>query len=216
MICLVSPLFPRLAPHTLAPQPRRYSTDYTDSCTIKTGQNNNGYVANAADYSPPSQSTLLLRNGSSNTSSDTTYYPNGQVPSVNSTLTRNSRSTAIDTRQDIGLPNVHGSFNSLQNSILSEYGHGIVAPWTWSYASVRFYGDREVPIWLWWPPPTFHRRRISIVPVVDDAVPVPDCTGDMANTHTHNEQAQAMHRMKATRRLYWSEWRGGHDARQIV
>lgn len=98
----------------------RYSTDYTDSCTMKTGQNNNGYVANAADYSPPSQSTLLLRNGSSNTSSDTTYYPNGQVPSVNSTLTRNSRTTAIDTRQDIGLPNVHGSFNSLQNSILSE------------------------------------------------------------------------------------------------
>lgn len=100
----------------------RYSTDYTDSCTIKTGQNNNGYVANAADYSPPSQSTLLLRNGSSNTSSDTTYYPNGQVPSVNSTLTRNSRTTThVDTRQDIGLPNVHGSFNSLQNSILSEY-----------------------------------------------------------------------------------------------
>lgn len=98
----------------------RYSTDYTDSCTMKTGQNNNGYVANAADYSPPSQSTLLLRNGSSNTSSDTTYYPNGQVPSVNSTLTRNSRTTTIDTRQDIGLPNVHGSFNSLQNSILSE------------------------------------------------------------------------------------------------
>lgn len=88
---------------------------------MKTGQNNNGYVANAADYSPPSQSTLLLRNGSSNTSSDTTYYPNGQVPSVNSTLTRNSRSTTVDSRQDVGLPNVHGSFNSLQNSILSEY-----------------------------------------------------------------------------------------------
>lgn len=87
---------------------------------MKTGQNNNGYVANAADYSPPSQSTLLLRNGSSNTSSDTTYYPNGQVPSVNSTLTRNSRSTTVDSRQDIGLPNVHGSFNSLQNSILSK------------------------------------------------------------------------------------------------
>lgn len=88
---------------------------------MKTGQNNNGYVSNAADYSPPSQSTLLLRNGSSNTSSDTTYYPNGQVPSVNSTLTRNSRSTTVDSRQDVGLPNVHGSFNSLQNSILSEY-----------------------------------------------------------------------------------------------
>lgn len=90
---------------------------------MKTGQNNNGYVANAADYSPPSQTTLLLRNGSSNTSSDTTYYPNGQVPSVNSTLTRNSRSTTVDSRQDVGLPNVpnvHGSFNSLQNSILSE------------------------------------------------------------------------------------------------
>lgn len=88
---------------------------------MKSGQNNNGYVANAADYSPPSQTTLLLRNGSSNTSSDTTYYPNGQVPSVNSTLTRNSRSTTVDSRQDVGLPNVHGSFNSLQNSILSEY-----------------------------------------------------------------------------------------------
>lgn len=98
----------------------RYSGDFTDTGQTKTGQNNNGYVANAADYSPPSQSTLLLRNGSSNTSSDTTYYPNGQVPSVNSTLTRNSRSTTVDSRQDVGLPNVHGSFNSLQNSILSE------------------------------------------------------------------------------------------------
>ncbi|XP_031627959.1 irregular chiasm C-roughest protein-like isoform X2 [Contarinia nasturtii] len=98
----------------------RYSGDFTDTGQSKTGQNNNGYVANAADYSPPSQSTLLLRNGSSNTSSDTTYYPNGQVPSVNSTLTRNSRSTTVDSRQDIGLPNVHGSFNSLQNSILSQ------------------------------------------------------------------------------------------------
>lgn len=99
----------------------RYSGDFTDTGQMKTGQNNNGYVANAADYSPPSQSTLLLRNGSSNTSSDTTYYPNGQVPSVNSTLTRNSRSTTVDSRQDVGLPNVHGSFNSLQNSLLSEY-----------------------------------------------------------------------------------------------
>ncbi|XP_055303308.1 irregular chiasm C-roughest protein-like isoform X2 [Sitodiplosis mosellana] len=98
----------------------RYSGDFTDTGQTKTGQNNNGYVANAADYSPPSQSTLLLRNGSSNTSSDTTYYPNGQVPSVNSTLTRNSRSTTVDSRQDVGLPNVHGSFNSLQNSILSQ------------------------------------------------------------------------------------------------
>lgn len=98
----------------------RYSGDFTDTGQMKTGQNNNGYVANAADYSSPSQSTLLLRNGSSNTSSDTTYYPNGQVPSVNSTLTRNSRSTTVDSRQDVGLPNV-GSFNSLQNSILSEY-----------------------------------------------------------------------------------------------
>lgn len=97
-----------------------YSGDFNDMGQMKTGQNNNGYVANAADYSPPSQSTLLLRNGSSNTSSDTTYYPNGQVPSVNSTLTRNSRSTTVDSRQDIGLPNVHGSFNSLQNSLLSK------------------------------------------------------------------------------------------------
>lgn len=101
----------------------RYSGDFTDTGQIKSGKNNNGYVANAADYSPPSQSTLLLRNGSSNTSSDTTYYPNGQVPSVNSTLTRNSRTTNVDSRQDVGLPNVHGSFNSLQNSILSEYFH---------------------------------------------------------------------------------------------
>lgn len=99
----------------------RYSGDFTDTGQLKSGQNNNGYVSNAADYSPPSQTTLLLRNGSSNTSSDTTYYPNGQVPSVNSTLTRNSRSTTVDSRQDVGLPNVHGSFNSLQNSILSEY-----------------------------------------------------------------------------------------------
>lgn len=103
----------------------RYSGDFTDTGQAKIGKNNNGYVANAADYSPPSQSTLLLRNGSSNTSSDTTYYPNGQAPSVNSTLTRNSRSTAVDSRQDVGLPNVHGSFNSLQNSILSEYSSSI-------------------------------------------------------------------------------------------
>lgn len=98
-----------------------YSGDFNDTGQMKTGQNNNGYVANAADYSPPTQSTFLLRNGNnSNTSSDTTYYPNGQVPSVNSTLTRNSRSTTVDSRQDIGLPNVHGSFNSLQNSIISK------------------------------------------------------------------------------------------------
>lgn len=99
----------------------RYSGDFTDTGQIKAGQNNNGYIPNVTDYSPPSQSTLLLRNGSSNTSSDTTYYPNGQIPSVNSTLTRNSRTKAVDTRQDNGLPNVHGSFNSLQNSLISKY-----------------------------------------------------------------------------------------------
>lgn len=101
----------------------RYSGDYTDTGQMKSGQNNNGYIPNAVDYSPSPQSqTLLLRNGGNTSSStDTSYYPNGQVPSVNSTLTRNNNRVAIDPRQDNGLPNVHGSFNSLQNSLLSEY-----------------------------------------------------------------------------------------------
>ena len=99
----------------------RYSGDYTDTGQLKAGQNNNGYVPNVIDYSPPSQQ-LLLRNGSSSNtaSTDTSYYPNGQIPSVNSTLTRNNR-TIVDPRQDNGLPNVHGSFNSLQNGLISEY-----------------------------------------------------------------------------------------------
>lgn len=90
---------------------------------MKTGQNNNGYVPNVIDYSPsPPSQTLLLRNGSGNTTStETSYYPNGQVPSVNSTLTRTNNRTTVDPRQDNGLPNVHGSFNSLQNSLLSKW-----------------------------------------------------------------------------------------------
>lgn len=102
----------------------RYSGDYTDTGQLKSGQHNNGYVPNIIDYSP-SQATLLLRNGSSTTnttSTDACYYPNGQIPSVNSTLTRSTRTTTmVDPRQDNGLPNVHGSFNSLQNGLISEY-----------------------------------------------------------------------------------------------
>lgn len=90
---------------------------------MKSGQSNNGYIPNVTDYSP-SQTTLLLRNGSSMTnatSTDASYYPNGQIPSVNSTLTRNTRTTQlVDPRQDNGLPNVHGSFNSLQNGLISK------------------------------------------------------------------------------------------------
>lgn len=100
----------------------RYSGDFTDSGQSKNaiGQNNNGYVPNLTDYSPQSHTTLLLRNGNI---SETNFHPNGQVPSVNSTLSRTtagSRTTNVDSRQDNGLPNVHGSFNSLQNSLISE------------------------------------------------------------------------------------------------
>lgn len=113
---------------------RRYSGDFTDLGQSKSGsggggtgigQNNNGYVPNITDYSPQSHTTLLLRNGNG-TISETNFHPNGQVPSVNSTLSRNtagSRTTTatnVDSRQDNGLPNVHGSFNSLQNSLISE------------------------------------------------------------------------------------------------
>lgn len=61
------------------------------------------------------------------------------MPSVNSTLTRNSRSTTVDSRQDVGLPNVHGSFNSLQNSILSEY---TIHPLSYQFACTAQHGHR--------------------------------------------------------------------------
>lgn len=102
----------------------KYSSDFTDTGQTKNGQNNNGYVPNITDYSPSNQTALMLRSGANSSSSttETSYHPNGQVPSVNSTLTRNSgRSSGIDTRQDNGLPNVHGSFNSLQNTLISKF-----------------------------------------------------------------------------------------------
>lgn len=88
---------------------------------MKSGQSNNGYLPNITDYSP-SQATLLSRNGkaSTNTSVDASYYPNSQISSVNSTLVRNRTTKLVDSRQDNGLPNVHGSFNSLQNGLISE------------------------------------------------------------------------------------------------
>lgn len=122
----------------------RYSGDFTDSGQSKSaiGQNNNGYVPNITDYSPQSHTALLLRNGNSNIS-ETNFHPNGQVPSVNSTLSRNtagSRTTNVDSRQDNGLPNVHGSFNSLQNSLISE--------WQPTWTRNQKHNDARVLIWI--------------------------------------------------------------------
>lgn len=83
---------------------------------LKSGQNNNGYVPYvdyARDYSPPPQTlSLQMRSNGSQINAI-----NGQIPSVNSSLTRNR---VNDIRQDNGLPSMQGSMNSLPSGLLGE------------------------------------------------------------------------------------------------
>lgn len=58
----------------------------------------------------------MRSNGGNQINATTTM--NGQIPSGNSSLTRNR---VNDIRQDNGLPNIQGSMNSLQNGLLGKY-----------------------------------------------------------------------------------------------